>query len=72
MNFSELVPYQNAAYSHSGEFLAISNQKQLYVSRQEMAVLANKSFFLDLRVKSAASGALVCARGRDTETQVVS
>ena len=32
MNFSELVPYQIATYSHSGDFLAISNNKNLYVS----------------------------------------
>lgn len=32
MNFSELVPYQNAAYSHSGNHLAISKEKNLFVS----------------------------------------
>ena len=32
MNFSEIVPYQIATYSHSGEYLAISNNKNLYVS----------------------------------------
>ncbi len=32
MNFSEIVPYQLATYSHSGEYLAISNNKNLYVS----------------------------------------
>ena len=33
MNFSELVPYQNAVYSHNGDYLAISKDKRLFVSR---------------------------------------
>jgi len=33
MNFSELVPYQHAAFSHSGDMLAIAKEKYLFVSK---------------------------------------
>ena len=32
MNFSELVPHQNAAFSHQGDHLAISKDNELFVS----------------------------------------
>ena len=35
MNFSELVPYQNAVYSHNGNHLAISKEKNLFVSTSQ-------------------------------------
>jgi len=31
MNFSELVPYQQANFSHNGNFLAISKGNELYI-----------------------------------------
>jgi hypothetical protein len=31
MNFSELVPHQNAAFSFSGDYLAISKDMDLFV-----------------------------------------
>ena len=32
MNFSELVPYQQAAFSHNGDYLAIAKGQNVFVS----------------------------------------
>ena len=46
MNFSELVPYHQAAFSHTGDFLAILKGKNLFVSN--FLQLFDIFFLLDL------------------------
>jgi hypothetical protein len=39
MNFSELVPYQNAAFSHQGEKVAISKERDLFVIKNSLSFI---------------------------------
>ena len=47
MNFSELVPYQQAAFSHNGNYLAISKDSNLFVYDADQLQIVNRFNFTD-------------------------
>ena len=48
MNFSELVPYQNAVYAHTGDMLAISKDRSIFVGFLMVVFLMTHVLFADL------------------------